>query len=141
MTEKNVVTAIRDALHDEMADDDRIVLLGEDDGEIGGSEYLATVHQLEAGVPPRVNLEGEKRLADFVRAAVRGGRVKSAHDISGGGVAVALAECCFRGRAGQEIGAMVLAKLKADAEAKCNFLQGQINNLLAIEFKPEVEKK
>ena len=34
-----------------------------------------------------------------------------------------------------------LTKTKADAEAKCNFLQGQINNLLAIEFKPEGEKK
>jgi pyruvate/2-oxoglutarate/acetoin dehydrogenase E1 component len=36
MTQKNVVTAIRDALHDEMADDERIVLLGEDVGARGG---------------------------------------------------------------------------------------------------------
>ncbi len=34
-----------------------------------------------------------------------------------------------------------LTKTKADAEAKCNFILGQINNLLAIEFKPEGEKK
>ena len=36
MSEKNVVTAIRDALHDEMAADDRVILLGEDVGNRGG---------------------------------------------------------------------------------------------------------
>ena len=55
MTEKNVVTAIRDALHDEMADDDRIVLLGEDVGNRGG------VFRISAGWMQEF---GEQRVID-----------------------------------------------------------------------------
>ena len=90
-----------------VSEGDAIVLLGDDAGEIGGSEYLAFIHEIEAGLPPRVDLAAEVRLADFVRAAVRARRVKSAHDVSGGGLAVALAECSFRGRSGQEVGAVI----------------------------------
>jgi phosphoribosylformylglycinamidine synthase len=86
---------------------DAIVLLGDDAGEIGASEYLAVVHELEAGMPPRVDLAAEQRLGDFVRGAIRSRSLASAHDVSAGGVAVALAECCFSGRSGEEIGAVV----------------------------------
>jgi phosphoribosylformylglycinamidine synthase len=89
------------------SDGDAIVLLGEDHGEIGGSEYLAFVHGLEAGMPPRVDLDAEKRLAAFLRQNVRAGRLRSAHDVSDGGLAIALAECCFRGRMGEESGCRV----------------------------------
>ena len=77
------------------ADGDAIVLLGETRDEIGGSEYLATIHGVVAGRPPRVDLDAEKRLIDALLAAIADGGVSSAHDCSDGGLAVALAECCM----------------------------------------------
>ena len=71
---------------------DAIVLLGENTGEIGGSEYLKTVHGLIAGDAPRVDLEAEARLQAAVLAMIRSGRVQSAHDTAEGGLAVALVE-------------------------------------------------
>ena len=77
---------------------DAIVLLGENTDELGGSEYLAWVHGVVAGAPPACDLEGEKRLIDMLLAAIRSGLVRSAHDCSEGGLAVALAECCMADR-------------------------------------------
>jgi phosphoribosylformylglycinamidine synthase len=74
---------------------DVIVLLGECTDEIGGSEYLARIHDVVAGAPPRVNLDAERRLIGALLDAIRGGHVRSAHDTSDGGLAVALAECCM----------------------------------------------
>jgi len=85
---------------------DDIVLLGENTNEIGGSEYLAWVHGVVAGAPPQVNLEGEKKLIDSLLESIRSGQVRSAHDCSEGGLAVALAECCVADRT-RPMGAMV----------------------------------
>ena len=74
---------------------DTIVLLGTNTDELGGSEYLARLHGRVAGAPPRVDLNVERRLIDAVLAAIRGGHVRSAHDTSDGGLAVALAECAM----------------------------------------------
>ncbi|HZF66612.1 MAG TPA: phosphoribosylformylglycinamidine synthase subunit PurL [Gemmatirosa sp.] len=74
---------------------DAIVLLGENTDELGGSEYLAAVHGVVAGAPPRVDLDGERRLIAALLDAIRAGHVTSAHDCSDGGLAVALAECCM----------------------------------------------
>jgi len=74
---------------------DAVVLVGESLGEIGGTEYLKTIHGLEAGAPPAIDLEQEKRNQEFVLDAIEAGLVRSAHDLSEGGLAVALAECAF----------------------------------------------
>ena len=74
-----------------------IVLFGECREELGGSEWLAARRGLEAGQPPSVDLEHEGRLADLLVQGVAEGRILSAHDISEGGLAVALAECCMGG--------------------------------------------
>ncbi len=74
---------------------DAIVLLGENNDELGGSEYLARVHGLVAGAPPRVDLDAERRLVDALLDAIAAGDVASAHDCSDGGLAVALAECAI----------------------------------------------
>jgi phosphoribosylformylglycinamidine synthase subunit PurL len=78
---------------------DAIVLLGENTDELGGSEYLAWVHGVVAGAPPACDLAHEKRLIDTLLHAIRAGHVRSAHDCSEGGLAVALAECCMAERA------------------------------------------
>ena len=74
---------------------DSIVLLGENTDELGASEYLSRVHGLTIGPVPAVHLDHEKRLIDALLAAISAGTVNSAHDISEGGLAVAMAECCM----------------------------------------------
>ncbi|MGH7623357.1 MAG: AIR synthase-related protein, partial [Gemmatimonadaceae bacterium] len=75
--------------------DDGIVLLGEPTDELGGSEYLARIHDVVAGAPPRCDLERESATIEALLEAIRAGVVRSAHDCSDGGFAVALAECCI----------------------------------------------
>jgi phosphoribosylformylglycinamidine synthase II len=77
---------------------DIIILIGDNLEELGGSEYLRTSHDLEAGAPPAIDLEREKRHQEFCLDAIEAGLVRSAHDLSEGGLAVALAECVFHGR-------------------------------------------
>jgi phosphoribosylformylglycinamidine synthase subunit PurL len=74
---------------------DDIVLLGDSFGELGGSEYLKTVHQLVKGWPPRLDLAREAALIALLGRAASAGLLRSAHDCSDGGVAVALAESAF----------------------------------------------
>jgi phosphoribosylformylglycinamidine synthase subunit PurL len=79
-------------------DGDAIVLLGEPSDELGGSEYLARIHGVVAGAPPRCDLERERRVIEALLTAIREEHVRSAHDCSDGGLAVALAECCIMER-------------------------------------------
>lgn len=79
---------------------DVIVLVGETFDELGGSEYLKSVHGLVAGAPPALDLELEAAVHRVVREAIRSGIAKSAHDCSEGGVGVALAESAIAGGIG-----------------------------------------
>ena len=79
-------------------DGDGIVLLGENTAELGASEYLQRIHGVVAGVPPRCDLDAERRLIDAVLDAIASGAVRSAHDCADGGLAVALAECVMLDR-------------------------------------------
>src|ERR1700720_3666208 len=63
--------------------------------EFSSSEYSKTIAQIVAGEPPQIDLAAEKRLQQMLLALATEGLVQSAHDISDGGVAVTLAECCF----------------------------------------------
>jgi phosphoribosylformylglycinamidine synthase subunit PurL len=72
-----------------------VVLLGENKGELGGSEYLETVHGLLRGVPPAIDLARERAIQALLPALAAERLIQSAHDVSEGGIAVALAECCF----------------------------------------------
>jgi phosphoribosylformylglycinamidine synthase len=62
---------------------------------LGGSRYLKVCHGLKIGPPPHVDLAHEIKVQNSVRDLIRQGLVKSAHDCSEGGLAVAVAECCF----------------------------------------------
>ncbi|HEX6216502.1 MAG TPA: phosphoribosylformylglycinamidine synthase subunit PurL [Vicinamibacterales bacterium] len=72
-----------------------VVLLGDNLGELGGSEYLATIHDLVAGRPPALDLKREAALQALIVKLIRNGCIESAHDCSEGGLAIALAECTF----------------------------------------------
>jgi phosphoribosylformylglycinamidine synthase len=74
---------------------DAVVLVGAISGEVGGSEYLAALHGVEAGTVPPLDLRREKATCETVRRAVGEGLLSSAHDCSEGGLAVALAESCI----------------------------------------------
>jgi phosphoribosylformylglycinamidine synthase subunit PurL len=74
---------------------DMILLIGRTREELGGSEYLATVHGLVRGAPPWIDLGFEKRMQALVRVAAEEGLLRTAHDIAEGGLGVALAECCL----------------------------------------------
>jgi len=63
--------------------------------QLGGSRYLKVCHGLKVGPPPRVDLAYEIKIQNAVGVLIREGVVRSAHDCSEGGLAVALAECCF----------------------------------------------
>jgi len=82
---------------------DIIVLLGSTYDELGGSEYLAVIHGLVKGKPPALDLEREKAVQRTVLTAIRQGLLHSAHDLSEGGLAVALAETTFENLIGAEI--------------------------------------
>jgi phosphoribosylformylglycinamidine synthase subunit PurL len=74
---------------------DEIVSLGETFGELGGSEYLKTIHGVVQGQPPHLDLERERALITLLTRAAAAGWLQSAHDCSDGGLAVTLAECAF----------------------------------------------
>jgi phosphoribosylformylglycinamidine synthase II len=85
---------------------DTIVLLGEPSNELGASEYLARIHGVTAGAPPRCDPALERRVIDALLDAIREEHISSAHDCSDGGLAVAIAECCIMNR-DQMLGATV----------------------------------
>jgi phosphoribosylformylglycinamidine synthase subunit PurL len=74
---------------------DEIVLLGRNTDELGGSEYLKVIHGLVAGDAPAIDLTAEKRLQEALLDAIRSGMIRSAHDVSEGGLAITLAECAI----------------------------------------------
>ncbi len=71
--------------------------------ELGGSEYLATIHHTVAGKPPRVDFDLERRVQQACREGIRQAWVRSAHDCAEGGITVALAECCIKSNLGAEV--------------------------------------
>lgn len=82
---------------------DLIVLIGDSKDEIGGSEYLKVIHGLEKGLPPRLDIDLEKNVQKACLEAIRSGIVRSAHDASEGGLAVALAESSMFGDIGASV--------------------------------------
>ncbi len=89
--------------HDFKDAGDQIILLGETKEELGGTEYLKEILGEEKGSIPEINLKYEKRVQQTCLTAIRKGFVKSAHDCSEGGLAVALAESTFRKELGIKI--------------------------------------
>jgi phosphoribosylformylglycinamidine synthase subunit PurL len=76
---------------------DVIYLIGPVGDELGASQYLSVVHGRKEFQPPRLNYDLELTLQATLRGLIRRGLVKSAHDCSEGGLAVALAESCISG--------------------------------------------
>ncbi|ODT45316.1 MAG: phosphoribosylformylglycinamidine synthase II [Methylobacterium sp. SCN 67-24] len=88
------------------AEGEAIILIGETKGWLGQSAYLATICGREEGAPPPVDLAIERRNGDFVRPLVTAGRVSACHDLSDGGLAVALAEMAMAKGVGAKVAAL-----------------------------------
>lgn len=85
------------------AEGDAIYVLGDTRAELGGSEFQAIMHGASEGRPPELNLDTEKKLLGGVLKAIQSGLVQSAHDVSEGGLAAALAESCISGNVGASV--------------------------------------
>ena len=90
---------------------DLVYLLGEDFEELGGSEYLKVVHGKVKGDCPKIDLLVEKKLQETLLELIQKRIIKSAHDISEGGIISALAECCIMNNE-NKIGAEVKLPVK-----------------------------
>src|SRR5690606_33552404 len=75
---------------------EQVLLLGETREELSGSEWAPVVHDHLGGLPPKVDLAAEKALAQLLAEAATEQVLTSAHDLSDGGLAIALAEASFR---------------------------------------------
>jgi phosphoribosylformylglycinamidine synthase len=113
---------------------DVVLLLGDLGAELGGSEYLKRIHKLKKGAPPRMDMRYAKKISDGLLKLIRKGWVKSAHDCSEGGIAVALAECCMSGG-----DAMLGATIKLPVSAAALF--GETQSRIVVTATPENAKK
>ncbi|MBM3243912.1 MAG: hypothetical protein FJZ12_03660 [Candidatus Omnitrophica bacterium] len=117
---------------------DAVILLGKNKEELGGSEYLKTIFSLKKGKCPSLDLRLEKSLQKTVLELINKKLVKSAHDCSEGGLAVALAECCIT-KPGKRIGVEV--KLKEDKIRTDALLFGESQSRVILSAKNADVKK
>ena len=114
--------------------DDDIYLIGETKEELGGTEYLKVVHGQVTGKIPKIDLEKHKRTIELLLALITSGVVRSAQDISDGGLAVALAECTFGNKIGATI--MIESGIRADS-----LLFGESQSRVIISARPRDKER
>ncbi|MCW8915076.1 MAG: phosphoribosylformylglycinamidine synthase subunit PurL [Magnetovibrio sp.] len=86
-----------------IAEGEDIVLIGETKGHMGCTQYLAEIESREEGSAPHVDLALERKTGDFVRSQILGGNVTACHDLSDGGLGVAVAEMAMKSGLGADI--------------------------------------
>lgn len=79
---------------------DFVALLGSIGPDLGCSEYLAVLHNVVAGAPPKLDVDANVKLIRLLADLASMNVLRSAHDISEGGLAVAISECCLAGNIG-----------------------------------------
>ncbi|MBN2199650.1 MAG: phosphoribosylformylglycinamidine synthase subunit PurL [Candidatus Aminicenantes bacterium] len=114
------------------AEGEVILLLGRNKPELGGSDYLKTIHRTEAGPCPEIDLDLERRVHEAVIEAGRRGLLRSAHDASSGGLAVCLAECAFLSADGIGCDLDLGEEMRTDA-----LLFGETQSRIVVTVKPE----
>ncbi|MCL4510305.1 MAG: phosphoribosylformylglycinamidine synthase subunit PurL [Bacteroidetes bacterium] len=112
---------------------DLIAVIGLERNEMGGSEYLKIIHNVVSGKIPPVDYDYERHLHEFLQSAAQADSINSAHDISEGGLAVTLAECCIMDQEN-----MIGAKVALDFSARKDFvLFGEGGGRVIISFDPD----
>ncbi|HTP79617.1 MAG TPA: phosphoribosylformylglycinamidine synthase subunit PurL [Bacteroidota bacterium] len=112
---------------------DSIVLLGENRGEVGASEYLLMRTGAIGGPVPALDIQREKNLHRLLEELIRGQNVNSAHDVSEGGLAVCLAECIIH--AESQIGANMYSRNEAIKRQDFE-LFGETQSLVVVSATP-----
>lgn len=112
---------------------DIIYLLGNSNYALGGSEYLAAVHDTVAGKPPIVDFDLEKSVQAACRHGIRQGWIHSAHDLAEGGLAVALAEACI----GNSLGATVNIPV-SESQRLDEILFGEAASQIVVSVSPDL---
>jgi phosphoribosylformylglycinamidine synthase len=92
---------------------DVVILLGESRDELGGSEYLKTMHGLIRGEAPALDLAREGALQRLLVEGAAAGIIRSAHDCAEGGLAITIAECCFDSSLGVDVDVPTVGTLEA----------------------------
>ena len=129
------------------AEGDAILLLGEVGDELGASEYLAVVHGIVAGRPPRLDLDRERAVQASCRALIAEGIARSAHDASDGGLAVAVVECGLTAsagpfRSGETPGGPLGADVTLPSAARPDaLLFGESASRILVTVRPEDEAR
>ncbi len=118
---------------------DLIFLLGEVAGSLGGSEFLSYLYQKVAGQPPPLDLVGEKALQEFLVAGFKQGLLQSAHDVSDGGLAIALVESCLTS-ALRSIGLEIQLKNNLNGWPLAELWFGEGGGRVIVSVKPEQAK-
>lgn len=113
---------------------DLILILGEGEKSLGGSEYLYHIHNLKKGTPSKLDLVREKKVQRTCLEAIKRGLISSAHDVSEGGLAIGLAECCILNKGGR-IGATV--DLNERGEREDITLFGEAQSQIIISCSPQ----
>jgi phosphoribosylformylglycinamidine synthase len=111
------------------------LLLGTNKGEIGGSEYLRLRTGRVHGDAPEIDLQYEKRIQCSCLELAKAGLLKSAHDVSEGGIAVTIAEGCFS-NASSGIGAIIFEKSYGDVRTDF-WLFGESQSMIITSVSPE----
>jgi len=115
-------------------ENDVIILLGENTGNISGSEYQKLIEGEYKGTGQTVDLRFEKTLQESIVEAIQKGLIKSAHDISEGGIVVALFESAFGKNLGFEV--------NLNDNIRSDFLLfGEEQSRIIISVSPEKEKE
>ncbi|ODR98835.1 phosphoribosylformylglycinamidine synthase [Methyloceanibacter methanicus] len=85
------------------ADGDVILLLGSETGHLGQSIYMSVMEDRLDGAPPPVDLARERSVGDLIRGFIKAGTVDAVHDVSDGGLLVAIAEMALAGKRGVDL--------------------------------------
>ncbi len=123
---EDVSKAVRHSFQNE---NDVIFLLGETFAEIGGSDYLKTIHGADAGRPPAIDLEKEKALIELLQELSKESLISSAHDISEGGLLQTLAESSLGGKWG--------CRVDIDSDMRSDFFLFSESQSRAVVSMPE----
>lgn len=111
---------------------DMIYMLGRSSNDLSGSEYLSAIHLVEETAAPEFDLDYEMQLQQIMQTLIRDGLVRSAHDVSLGGLFVALVECCLPNNLGFDITSP--AEVRTDA-----FLFGESQSRIVVSVSENAE--
>jgi phosphoribosylformylglycinamidine synthase len=111
-----------------------ILILGETEAELGGSEYHSVLHGLEGGIPPKVDEDKIRARWNFIYALYDKKLIKANHDVNKGGFLVTIAEMCFKNKIGADLD---LSNYNTNGLRDDELLFSETVGRFIIETKPE----